>query len=392
MSINFWDSEKRIAMTGGESAAFAMYQIEPGVVPVYPITPQTPIVEKFAQYVADGKVDTEIIPAESEHSVMSAAVGSASAGVRTMTASSSAGLALMHEILGVASGLRLPVVMNVVNRALSSPINIHCDHSDSMNARGMGWIQIFSESAQEVYDHNLLAVKISEHPEVLLPAMVLQDGFLTSHLMEAMEVLTSGEVKKYIGKCNYPYSLFKTKSSIGSLMLQDYFFETKINQLEAMEKTRGVYKESAKELEKLTGRKYSEVEKYKVDKDTDAVIIVTSSSAGTARLVAEKLRRKGLKVGVVKIRLFVPFPYKELKSALKGIKNVAVLDRALSYGSIPPLYSEVEQAICKEGMNIQSYVFGLGGRDLREKDIREVYDDLLKGKYSEKPRFLNVDK
>jgi pyruvate ferredoxin oxidoreductase alpha subunit len=349
-------------------------------------------VERFAQYVADGEVDTEIIPAESEHSVMSAAVGSVSAGVRTMTASSSAGLALMHEILGVASGLRLPVIMNVVNRALSSPINIHCDHSDSMNARGMGWIQIFSESAQEVYDHNLLAVKISEHSEVLLPSMVLQDGFLTSHLMERMEVLTDGEVKKYIGKCNYPYSLLKTKSSIGPLMLQDYFFETKINQLKAMEKAAEVYKESAKKLEELTGRKYPEVEKYKVDKDTDAVIVVTSSSAGTARLVAERLRKKGLKVGVAKIRLFVPFPYKELRNALKGIKNIAVLDRALSYGSIPPLYSEVRQAMCEKGMNIQSYVFGLGGRDLREKDIKEVFDDLLKGKYSKESKFLNVDK
>jgi len=398
MSVNFWDEDSAVAMTGGEAAAYAMKQVEPGVVPIYPITPQTPIVEKFADYLADGKIDTEIIPTESEHSVMSAAVGAAASGVRTMTATSSAGLALMHEILGVASGLRVPIVMNVVNRALSSPINIHCDHSDSMGAREMGWIQIYSESAQEVYDHNLLAVKISENKDVLLPVMVMQDGFLTSHLLENIEILPDGEVKKFVGKYSYPYSLLKSEKAltVGALMLYDNYFETKHLQHQAMEEARKVYKTAAKELSKITERDYPEIETFKVGRDTEAVIVVSSSSAGTAREVAAKLNMDGHKVGVVKVRLFRPFPYKELENAIKNVENIAVLDRALSFGSTPPLFSEVSKVICdmkeksKKDYKAQSYVFGLGGRDLREEDIEKVYAEMLGRKFTEEIKFLNL--
>jgi len=386
-----------IALTGAEAAAEAMRQIEPGVVPVYPITPQTPIIEKFAHYVATGKIKSEMITAESEHSVMSAAIGAAAAGSRAMTATSSVGLALMYEMINIASGMRLPIVMNVANRALSAPINIHCDHSDTMGVRDSGWIQIFCESAQEVYDNTILAVRLAEHQSILLPTVVNQDGFITSHLLEEVEILPDGKVKNFVGEYNYPYSFFAGKNNLtfGPLMLPDKFFETKVQQAEAMETVRKVYKELAVELEKITKREYSEIELFQVDKNTEAVIVTMSSSAGTAKEVARKLSKKGHKVGVIKVRLFRPFPYQELGKVLKNIKNIAVLDRTFSFGSVPPLYSEVIQTLYgagDSGKKIQSYIFGLGGRDLREKDVKDVYADLFGNKFSTETKYLNLNR
>jgi len=385
-----------LALTGGEAAAEAMKQIRPGVVPVYPITPQTPIIEKFIDYVSKKEVDSEVINCESEHSVMSASIGAAAAGVRSMTATSSQGLALMYEMLGIASGMRLPIVMNVSSRALSAPINIHCDHSDVMGVRDAGWIQIYSESAQEVYDHNFLALKLAENEEVFLPAMVLQDGFLTSHLLERVEIIPPLEAEEFVGTYKYPFSLLeeKRKMTFGPLALPDKFFEIKVEQNKAMEKAKEIYKKVATSLSRLTHREYPEIELFGMDEKTEGVIILTGSSAGTAKEVAENLRKKGHLVGVIKIRLFRPFPREELGEALKKVKNIAVLDRTFSFGSVPPLFSEVASTVfCSEltGKKIQSYVYGLGGRELREKNIEEVYADILGDNFSWETRFLNLN-
>jgi len=404
--LNYFENNNNmLALTGAEAAAEAMKQIEPGVVPIYPITPQTPIIEKFAAYVAKGKVNSELITAESEHSVMSAAIGAAAAGSRAMTATSSVGLALMYEMLNIASGMRLPIVMNVANRALSAPINIHCDHSDTMGVRESGWIQIYCETAQEAYDNTILAVKLAEHKKVLLPVIVTQDGFITSHLMEKVETVADDKVRKFVGNYHYPYSLFDSskKLTFGSLMLPNYFFEAKVAQFQAMENARKIYKQVAADWETIAGRKCSEIENYLVDNKTEAVIITMSAGAGTAKELAKELNDRGYKVGVVKIKLFRPFPYEELRATIKNIDNIAVLDRTLSFGSIPPLYSEVVQTLSMETrrhptskeqnrkQKIQSYVFGLGGRDLREKDVEGVYADLLSNKFSSETKFLNLN-
>ena len=363
-------------MTGAEAVAEAMKQINPGVVSIYPITPQTPIIEKFSQFAAKKLVDSEIVLTESEHSAMSVVVGAQASGVRAMTATSSQGLALMWEILGIASGLRLPIVMPVVNRALSSPLNIHCDHSDSMGCRDFGWIQIFSENNQEVYENILLITKIAEH--VKLPAMVMQDGFITSHCVEAVKILPDKIVQKFLGKYNSAYSLLNIKNpiSLGSIFSQPHFFKIKIQQIQAMEQVKKIYLKIGKEFSKITKRKYEYFEKYKLN-DAEVGIVVMSSTAGTVKSVVDKMRKKGFKVGLLKPILFRPFPYQEIAKALSHLKVIAVLDRSVSPGAHPPLYSEIVN--CQlSNVKCQSYVFGLGGQDIFEKDIEKIFKDLLK--------------
>ncbi|MFH2027780.1 MAG: pyruvate ferredoxin oxidoreductase, partial [Nanoarchaeota archaeon] len=315
------------AYTGAEAAAEAMRQINPDVVPAYPITPQTDIAQNFAGFVANGVVDTEMIRVESEHSAMSCAVGASAAGARVMTATSSAGLALMYEIVGVASGLRLPIVMEIVNRALSAPINIHCDHSDSMGTRDLGWIQIYSENAQEVYENTLLAMRLAE--KVLLPVMVCQDGFITSHGVENIELFDDKEVKLFIGQHKYPYGLLNLKKPVthGPLQLQDYYFETRSQQIPAMEEAKKEYLKIGKELSKITNRKYPYFDEYHL-KDAEAAIVVLNSTAGSSREAIDNLRKQGKKVGLLKPRLFRPFMYKEIGEALKHVKKIVVLDRS----------------------------------------------------------------
>ncbi|MBD3238077.1 MAG: pyruvate ferredoxin oxidoreductase [Candidatus Moranbacteria bacterium] len=384
-------TKKFQALTGAQAAAQAMRQIAPSVVPVYPITPQTPIIEEFAKMVANSQVDSDIIHAESEHSVMSAAVGAQAAGVRAMTASSSAGLALMYEILGVASGLRLPVVMNVANRALSSPINIHCDHSDSMGIRDVGWIQIYSENAQEVYDHNFLALKLAE--KVMLPAMVMQDGFITSHSVENLELVSDNSIQEYIERYEPDYPLLDVNHpvTVGALQLTDYYFETKRQHIEAIEKVNQIYHDMAKLLRAHTGRDYPKIEAYEMQ-DAQAAILVLSSTAGTAKSVCKKLRKKGLKVGVIKPRLFTPFPQNELADLLRDLKYLAILDRATSPGSDAPLAKEVNSALLKQEFKplIQYCVFGLGGREIYEKNLEDLYHDLLNEKITDQVKYLGL--
>lgn len=369
-------------LTGAQATAEAMRQINPDVVVAYPITPQTPVVEFFSEFVANGIVDTETIPVESEHSAMSATVGAAAAGARAMCATSSQGLALMWEVVAATPGLRLPIVMPVVNRALSTPINIHCDHSDSMGAATIGWMQIFSENAQEAYENMFLALKIAEHPDVLLPAMVLQDGFITSHGVENVKVLGDGIVKAFVGDRNPDRYLLDVKHpyTIGPLALPDYYFEIKRQQEEAMINAKRVYLEVGNELSRLTGNKYPYFEEYRTD-GAEAVIVVLSSAAGTAKDVVDELRNEGKKVGLIKPILFRPFPYKEMREALVKFAVVGVLDRSMSFGSYDPLYADIRNSLFESERKpkLQSYVFGLGGRDIFKSEIRQVFNELLSG-------------
>ena len=388
-------SKKYQALTGNGAVAEAMRQINPDIVAAYPITPQTEIVENFAQFVADGKVSTEFIRVESEHSALSAAVGASAAGARTMTATSSQGLALMHEILFAASGLRLPIIMPVVNRALSAPINIHCDHSDTMAARDSGWIQIYCEDAQEVYDNVLIALKLAEDKEILLPVMICQDGFIISHAVANVLTLKDQEVKKFIGeyKPEYPLLDISHPITIGPLCLTDSYFEVKYQQVEAMNRVLKTFQKVNNEFKKLTNRSYDFFEEYKMN-GAEKVIIVLSSTAGTAKVAVDELRKKGEKVGLIKLRLFRPFPEKEIIQALKNVQAIAVLDRAVSFGSYGPVFIEIRSALQKleKKIEISNYIYGLGGRDINVDDIKKVFEDLEKGKRKEGLNFIGLKK
>ncbi|WP_448516495.1 pyruvate synthase subunit PorA [Pseudothermotoga sp.] len=365
-----------MAITGAEAAAYAMKQIEPDVVAAYPITPQTPIVEYFAKYVADGEVRTEMIPVESEHSAMSAVVGAAAAGARAMTATSAQGLALMSEIVYIASSLRLPIVMGLVNRALSAPINIHCDHSDAMMVRDSGWIQLFCEDVQEVYDLTILAVRLAEHEDVRLPVMVNQDGFILSHGVEPVEVLPDDVVKKFVGELKPIYPLLDTDHPVtyGALDLYDYYFEHKRQQIEAMKHAYRVFPQIAEEFYKISGRKYDYVEPYRME-DAEYVMVALGSSNGTIKDVVDELRSQGKKVGLLKIWMFRPFPKAEIQRYLTARKAVLVLDRAASFGAEAPLYEAVKSALYEVAVRplMGSFVYGLGGRDLKPEHVEYAF-------------------
>ncbi len=382
------------ALTGAQAVAEAMRQANPDVVAAYPITPQTPIVEQFASFVANGIVDTEMIPVESEHSAMSCTVGAAAAGARAMCATASQGLALMWEVVAAVPGLRLPIVMPIVNRALSAPINIHCDHSDAMGATTIGWIQIYSENAQEAYENTLLAIRLAEHKDVLLPVMVMQDGFIISHGVENVEVFDDNVVKNFVGErkpdrylldVDHPYT-------IGPLALPDYYFEIKRQQEAAMENALKVYLEVGKELSKISGHDYPYFEEYKTE-DAEAVIVILSSAAGTAKDAVDELRNEGKKVGLIKPKLFRPFPYKEMRKALEKFEAIGVLDRSMAFGAYAPLYTEVRNALfeSENRPKLQSYIFGLGGKDIFKSDIKKVFDELLSGNLNpEEQRYIRL--
>jgi pyruvate ferredoxin oxidoreductase alpha subunit len=381
-------------LSGAQAVAEAMRQINPDVVSAYPITPQTPIVEYFAEFVANGLVETETIPVESEHSAMSAAVGASASGARAMCATSSQGLALMWEVVAATPGLRLPIVMPVVNRALSAPINIHCDHSDTMGTATIGWIQIFSENAQESYENMFLALRLAEHKDVLLPSMVMQDGFIISHGVENVKILEDDVVKKFVGDRNPDRYLFDVKNpyTIGPLALPDYYFEIKRQQEEAMINAKRVYLEIGEELSKITGNKYPYFEEYRME-DAEAAIIVLASAAGTAKDAIDEMRSQGRKVGLIKPKLFRPFPYKEMRDALKNIPVIGVLDRSISFGSYAPLYTEIRNSLfeLENKPLLQSYIFGLGGRDIFKAEIKQVFEGLLSGRVnSEEQKYIGL--
>ncbi|MGV8151430.1 MAG: pyruvate ferredoxin oxidoreductase [Candidatus Woesearchaeota archaeon] len=367
------------ALTGADAAAEAMRQIAPDVVPMYPITPQTQIVETYSQFVADGLVDSELVRCESEHSVMSVAIGAAAAGARVMTATSSQGLAFMFEPVFIAPSLRIPIVMNLVNRALSGPINIHCDHSDGMAMRDSGWIQIYSEDAQEAYENTIMAVKISE--EVLLPMVVCQDGFITSHSLVDVEILEDDLIKRFIGVARPESLLLDTKNpqTIGALDFYDYFFEHKKQEFDAMEKSKETIKKIFTEFSSITGKNYDFIEKYRMD-DAEYVIVAMSSACGIIKNAIDKLRSVGRKVGLLKIKLFRPFPEKEIAQALHNVKSAIILERVSGFGAYSPLYNEISSALYHypKKPKMINYVFGLGGRNFGLKDALGLFDELEK--------------
>jgi pyruvate ferredoxin oxidoreductase alpha subunit len=368
------------AMDGNTATAEAMRQINPDVVAAYPITPQTSTVQTFSQFVADGEVDTEFVRVESEHSAMSACIGAAAAGGRVMTATSANGLAFMWEMVYIAASTRLPIVMPVVNRALSGPINIHCDHSDSMGARDAGWVQLYGENAQEAYDNAIQGVRIAEHGDVLLPVMSMYDGFITSHGVERVQIEDDEAVRDFIGPFVPRYSLLDVDNPVtyGPLDFYDFYMEHKRQQVEGMKYAKEIILEVAADFEKRFGRRYGFFDEYQLD-DAELALVVLSSTAGTARGVVDSLRAQGLKVGLLKPRVFRPFPAEELADALRSKAVVGVMDRSDSFGALGgPLFMELSAAFKIHDVPAKTvdYVFGLGGRDTTAPQIEGVFRDL----------------
>ncbi len=399
-----------MGLNGDEAVAFAVKQADVDVVAAYPITPQTIIVEKFSEYVSNGEVNTEFVCTESEHSAMTACLAAAATGARTFTASASAGLALMHEMLFVTSGCRAPVVMAVANRALSAPLNIHGDHSDAMAERDSGWIQIYAENAQEVYDSIFQAFRIAEHLDIQLPVMVGLDGFTLSHTLEKIQVLADDDVKGFVGTRelpnvvthegkNVPYRLDASNPmTMGPVAMPNYYFEFKRQQEQAMKNALRVIHQVQEEYGKLTGRHYGDglVEKYMVD-DAEIAIVCLGSTAGTVKTVVDELRLKNVKAGLLKIRTFRPFPAEEIAEALAKVKAIAVMDRSLSFGGNGgAVYHETRHALYDLSTRplMVNYIHGLGGRDTSPSQISRIFEDLQElvqtGRVDEKMRYVGL--
>jgi pyruvate ferredoxin oxidoreductase alpha subunit len=402
--------QKTIPLNGDNAVALAVKQCDVDVVAAYPITPQTIIVEKFSEYVADGEVETAFVCVESEHSAMTCCITASATGARTFTATASAGLALMHEMLGVASGCRAPIVMSVVNRALSAPINIHCDHSDAMCERDIGWIQIYAENSQEAYDSTIQAFRIAEALDVTLPTMVGLDGFVLSHTLENVTVLPDEVVKQFVGIRQIPMVTnhegklvpFKLDPAnpltIGPLDLQDYYFEHKRQQEESMRKALDVIKKVHDEYAELSGRNYGNglVEAYRLE-DAEIAAVCMGSTAGTVKTVVDELRANGIKAGLLRMRAFRPLPVEDIISNLSGKKVVAVMDRACSFGGNGgPLFHEIRHAVydLPDKPKLVNYIYGLGGRDIQPYMIDGIYKELQKaietGEIEKTVQFIGV--
>lgn len=371
---------KRDRLSGNEAVSYALRQINPDVFPAFPITPSTEIPQYFASFVANGQVDTEFIPIESEHSSMSAAIGASAAGARSLTATSSCGLAYMWEELYIAASNRLPLALALVNRALSGPININCDHSDSMGARDAGWIQMYAENNQEAYDNMVQAFRISEHKDVRLPIMICQDGFITSHAVENIELLDDAEVKNFVGEYEPENYLLNPECpmAVGPYSITDYYMEAKRNQAEGMKNVSRVVKEVADEFASLSGRQYGLFEEYCLD-DAEVAVVMIGSAAGTTKDAIDKLRAVGVKAGLLKIRLYRPFPAEEIAEALKHVKAIAIMDRAEGYSNHGgPLGADVMAALLRAHSQALAvnYIYSLGGRDVRVEDMEGIFNTL----------------
>ena len=390
----------RERLSGNEAVATAMKQINPDVVAAFPITPSTEIPQYFSTFVANGSVDTEFVAVESEHSAMSACIGAQAAGARAMTATSANGLSLMWEMIYIASSLRLPIVLNLVNRAVSGPLNIHNDHSDAMGVRDAGWVMLFSENNQEAYDNTLMANRIAENKDVQLPIMVCQDGFITSHSIENIELEEDSEVKKFVGEYHPEHYLLNKQEpiAVGPLDLQAYLFEHKAQQAEALKNAKKVILDVSKEFEAWTGRHYGLFEEYKLD-DAEIAIVCMNSTAGTTKYVVDNLRAKGIKAGLLKIRVYRPFPGEEVAKALSHLKAIAVLDKSDSLNAIGgALFEDVSSSMYVNNSHVPmcNYVYGIGGRDTTANDIESVYTDLIEiaknGKVENPYRYLGLRK
>lgn len=387
-------------MSGNEAVAYAIKQINPDVMPAFPITPSTEIPQMVSTYIANGEIDTEFIPVESEHSAMSASIGSEAAGARTITATSSAGLALMWEELLLAASNRMPIVLTLVNRTLSGPININCDHTDGMGARDTGWIQIYAENNQEVYDNLLQAYRIAEHKDVRLPIMICQDGFITSHAVQNIELMEDEPVKAFVGEYEpEEYMLNPGKPvSVGPYSITNYVMEGRKNQLIALENSKQVILDVAKEYAQISGREYGLFEEYKTE-DADYIMLMIGSAAGTAKQAVDELRAEGKKVGVLKLRVFRPFPAEEIAEALRNCRAVAILDRCESYnGNGGPLGAEVMAGLYRKKIyiNATNYIYGLGGRDFTTDDAKDVFaaleESVATGKEIEQYQYIGLRK
>ena len=367
-------------MSGNEAVSYAIRQVNPDVMPAFPITPSTEIPQMVSTYIANGEMDTEFIPVESEHSSMSAAIGAEAAGARSLTATSSAGLALMWEELLLAASNRLPLALTLVNRTLSGPININCDHSDGMGARDTGWIQIYAENNQEAYDNFIQAYPIAEDKRVHLPIMICQDGFITSHAVENIELMEDKLVKEFVGEYEPEEFLLNPGKpiAVGPYSVTNYAMEAKKNQETALENAKEVILEVAKKFKEISGREYGLFEEYKT-KDADYIMLIMGSAAGTAKEAVDHLREQGKKVGVLKLRVFRPFPAEEIDEALKGCKAVAIMDRCESYnGNGGPLGSEVTAGLYRSKVMIEAvnYIYGLAGRDFTVNEVYDIFAEL----------------
>lgn len=389
---------KRDRLSGNEAVAIALRQINPDVFPAFPITPSTEIPQYFASFVANGQVETEFIPVESEHSSMSAAIGASAAGARSLTATSSCGLAYMWEELYIAASNRLPLALALVNRALSGPININCDHSDSMGARDAGWIQIYAENNQEAYDNMVQAYRISEHKDVRLPIMICQDGFITSHAVENIELLEDEEVKEFVGEYTPENYLLNPNCpmAVGPYSITDYYMEAKRNQAEGMKHAKQVVLDVAEAFTEISGREYGLFEEYCLE-DADRAVVMIGSAAGTTKDAIDRLRAQGEKVGLLKIRLYRPFPAEEIAKALSHVKAVAVMDRAEGYSDQGgPLGADVMAALFRARSQALAvnYIYGLGGRDVRVEDMEGIFEALKQiiadGDAGETYRYLGI--
>lgn len=373
--------QKMEVWDGNMAASQALRQAQVDVVAAYPITPSTPIVQNYGSFVANGYIDGEFVMVESEHAAMSGCVGAAAAGGRVATATSSQGFALMVEVLYQAAGMRLPIVLNLVNRALASPLNVNGDHSDMYLSRDTGWINLCSYNPQEVYDLNLIAFKVAEDLRVRVPVIVNQDGFICSHTAQNVSPLSDDEAYKFIGdyKPHNPMLDFDKPVTYGSQTEEDWHFEHKAQLHYAIMNSASVIKEVFDKFAKLTGRKYNIVETYDC-KDADLIIVALGTTVESARIASKKMREKGLKTGVASVRALRPFPYIELGNALKNAKAIATLDRSLPAGAMGMLFNEVAacvyQAESTKHPIISNYIYGLGGRDLTQSILEEVYNEL----------------
>ena len=386
--------QETMGLNGDEAVAYAAKQCEVEVVAAYPITPQTIIVEKFSEYVANGEVKTEFVCTESEHSALTACLSASTTGARTFTASASAGLALMHEILFVTSGSRAPVVMAIANRALSSPLNIHGDHSDSMAARDSGWIQIYVENAQEAYDSVIQAFRIAEDTDVSLPILVGLDGFTLSHTLENVDVLSDEVVKEFVGERQLPNVITHEGKTVpykldpdnpmtmGPIALQNYYFEFKRQQEEGMKNALKKIVEINKEYAGVSSRNYGNglVEPYKLN-DAEIAVVCAGSTSGTMKVIVDGLRQEGIKAGLLRLRTFRPLPIEELRKALTNLKTIAVMDKSMSFGGLGgAIFHEIRHALYDEPKHpvIINYIYGLGGRDSSPQELRKIFEELVR--------------
>lgn len=374
---------KRIGMEVSIAAAEAVRLANADCIAAYPITPQTHIVEHLSELVADSKLDAEFIPVESEHSALSVCAGTSAAGARTFTATSSQGLALMHEILFIVSGMRLPIVMTVANRALSAPLNIWNDHSDVMASRDCGWVQIFAENGQDVFDQTICAFKIAEDPRVLLPTIVNLDGFTLSHVVEPLELVSQEQVDKFLPPYQPAYTIHPDKPlTMGAFGMPEVYAEARKALDMALRASYPFILETWKEWGELTGRHYHPMETYRMEGAKIALLTMGSFGEGAAEAV-DRMRDRGVPVGLLKLRLWRPFPFDVIRQSVQGLETLVIMDRALITGGVGgPVCSEIQAALYGQSKRprIASFIAGLGGRDVPPEHFEEMVNQALKSK------------